>query len=115
MELLIKASKIAHIYEFINDTKEGFKTLVGERGILLSGGQKQRIAIARAIYKSKSLLILDEATSALDNRTEEKIINSISNMDEKLTVIMVTHRLNTLKCCDRIFKVINKSVIEERS
>ena len=112
--LLIKASKIAQIYEFINDTNNGFKTLVGERGILLSGGQKQRIAIARAIYKSKSLLVLDEATSALDNRTEEKIINSISKMDKKLTIIMVTHRLNTLKCCDRIFKVINKSVIEEK-
>ena len=74
-ELLAKAAKVAHIYSFIKNTDKGFKTLVGERGILLSGGQRQRIAIARAIYKSRNILVLDEATSALDDSTEEKILD----------------------------------------
>ena len=88
--------------------------MVGERGILLSGGQRQRIAIARAIYKSRKILVLDEATSALDESTEEKILKSILNMDKNLTIIMVTHRTRTLNKCSRIFKVIDKKIIEEK-
>ena len=84
--------------------KEGF----------LSGGQRQRIAIARAIYKSRKILVLDEATSALDELTEENILKSILNMDKNLTIIMVTHRTNTLNKCDRIFRVIDKQIIEEK-
>ena len=113
-DLLKKSAKVAHIYSFIKDTKNGFKTMVGERGILLSGGQRQRIAIARAIYKSRGILVLDEATSALDESTEEKILKSILNMDKNLTIIMVTHRTSTLKKCSRIFKVIDKKIIEEK-
>ena len=113
-ELLVKASKVAHIYSFIKDTDKGFKTLVGERGILLSGGQRQRIAIARAIYKSRNILVLDEATSALDDATEEKILRSILKECRNLTIIMVTHRTSTLKNCNRIFKVKNKKIIEEK-
>ena len=90
-ELLEKASKMAHIYDFIQEKELGFDTNVGERGINLSGGQRQRITIARAIYKSREILVLDEATSALDNKTEEKIINSIKN-NSNLTILMVTHR-----------------------
>ena len=111
-DILIKSSKIAHIFDFINKSDRGFRTIVGERGIRLSGGQRQRIAIARAIYKSRSILVLDEATSALDETTEEKILNSILNMNKKLTIIMVTHRIHTLKNCDRIFKVANNNVFE---
>lgn len=111
-ELLERASKIAQIYEFINQTEKGFDTNVGERGIRLSGGQRQRITIARAIYKAKEILVLDEATSALDNKTEEKIINGIKN-NSNLTILMVTHRLKSLAICDRLFIVKNNKVIEK--
>lgn len=114
-ELLVNAAKVAHIYSFIKDTDKGFKTLVGERGILLSGGQRQRIAIARAIYKSRNILVLDEATSALDDSTEEKILRSILEKYRNLTIIMVTHRTSTLRNCNRIFKVKNKKIIEEKN
>ena len=113
-DLLVKSAKVAHIYSFIKNTEKGFKTMVGERGILLSGGQRQRIAIARAIYKSRNILVLDEATSALDEMTEEKILKSIVNMDKNLTIIMVTHRTSTLNKCSRIFRVIDKKIIEEK-
>lgn len=113
-ELVIHAAKAAYIYEFIKNTKMGFKTAVGERGIILSGGQRQRIAIARAIYKAKDILVLDEATSSLDESTEEKILNKIQKIYKNLTIIMVTHRLNSLKRCDRILKVIDQRIIEEK-
>ena len=113
-DLLVKSAKVAHIYSFIKNTEKGFKTMVGERGILLSGGQRQRIAIARAIYKSRKVLVLDEATSALDAITEEKILKSIVNMDKDLTIIMVTHRTSTLNKCNRVFRVIDKKIIEEK-
>ena len=112
-QLLEKAAKIAHIYDFIKNTKKGFKTYVGERGITLSGGQKQRIAIARAIYQKRDILVLDEATSALDEKTAENIMNSILEMRNDLTILMVTHRLNSLKNCDRIFYVKDKDVFEK--
>ena len=111
-ELLIKAAKSACIYDFINKSQKGFKTNVGERGIRLSGGQRQRIAIARALYKSKDILILDEATSALDHKTEENIINSIKEQ-KHLTILMVTHRLKSLKICNRIVRVEGNRIIEE--
>ena len=110
---LVKASKVANIYDFIKSIDKGFDSIVGERGILLSGGQRQRIAIARAIYKPRSILVLDEATSALDEKTEEILLNSLLNMDEKLTIILVTHRTKTLKLCRRVFKVVNNTIIEE--
>ena len=114
-ELLIKAAKIAHIYEFINELKEGFNTYVGERGIRLSGGQKQRIAIARAIFRKKGILVLDEATSALDKKTEASIIQSIKTLDKYMTIIMVTHRESTLSNCNKVFKVERGRVIYEGS
>ena len=113
-ELLEKSSGIAQIYEFIKKTSSGFSTMVGERGIRLSGGQKQRIAIARALYKSREILVLDEATSALDELTEKKIIDKILKTYEKLTIIMVTHRLNSLKNCNRIFQVTSKGKVVEQ-
>ena len=112
-ELLKKAAKFAHIYQYIKSTENGFKTNVGERGIKLSGGQRQRIAIARALYNAKEILVLDEATSALDHKTEEEIINSLK-IDKNLTILMVTHRLKSLKNCNRVFKVIDNNVIEEK-
>ena len=112
-ELLTKVSKTAHIYDFIEQTNDGFYTFVGERGVMLSGGQRQRIAIARALYNCKQVLVLDEATSALDHETEEKIINSIKKY-ENMTIFMVTHRLKSLGMCDRVFRVENKKIIEEK-
>ena len=113
-ERLEKSSRTAQIYEFIKQTANGFSTMVGERGIRLSGGQKQRIAIARALYKSREILVLDEATSALDELTETKIIDKLLKTNKNLTIIMVTHRLNSLKNCNRIFKITSKGqVLEE--
>ena len=113
-DLLVKSSRTAQIYEFIKKNENEFFTIVGERGIRLSGGQRQRIAIARALYKSREILVLDEATSALDELTEKKIIDNILETHEKLTIIMVTHRLNSLKNCNRIFRVTSSGeVIEE--
>ena len=88
--------------------------MVGERGIRLSGGQRQRISIARALYKSRKILVLDEATSALDELTEKTIIDKILETHKNLTIIMVTHRIKSLKNCNRIFKISsNGKVIEE--
>jgi len=80
----------------------GYETLVGERGLRLSGGQRQRIGIARALYKQAELLVLDEATSALDNRTEAELMAAIEALDRRLTVILIAHRLSTVRHCDRI-------------
>tara|TARA_A100000164_G_C21727411_1_gene685889 strand:- start:389 stop:910 length:522 start_codon:yes stop_codon:yes gene_type:complete len=113
-DLLERSSKTAQIYKFIKQNKNGFLSIVGEQGIRLSGGQKQRIAIARALYKQRNILVLDEATSALDEYTEKAIINEILKTHKEYTVIMVTHRINSLKNCNKIFKVTSKGdVIEE--
>ena len=101
------AAKVACIDSFIESTKNGYQTVVGERGILLSGGQKQRIGIARAIYKSAKVLILDEATSSLDKTTEIKVINSIREANMNMTLIMIAHNIKTLEKCDRIIKFKN--------
>jgi ATP-binding cassette subfamily B protein len=87
-----------------------YQTLIGERGVKLSGGQKQRIGIARAFYKKSSIIVLDEATSALDNETENVVINSIEKLGNELTVLIVTHRVSTLKFCDFIFKIENNGI-----
>lgn len=102
-----EACKKAQISEFIQSKPEGYKTIVGERGILLSGGQKQRIGIARALYKKANLLFFDEATSALDTYTEENLMNSIALVDKDVTIIIVAHRVETLKGCNKIIKFEN--------
>ena len=99
------AAKQAHIDEIINSWPKGYKTVVGERGMRLSGGQRQRIGISRALYKNATILIFDEATSALDNDTELKIIKSIEDLQPDMTVILVAHRLTSLKNCDLIYEV----------
>ena len=109
-ERLIESLKKARIWEFLKK-KEGIKTIVGDRGIMLSGGQKQRIAIARALYDNPEVLVLDEATSALDSETEEEIMKEIYDVSKDRTLIIVAHRLTTLKDCDRIF-VINNGKVE---
>ena len=88
---------------------------MGERGVKLSGGQRQRIGIARALYKQPELLVFDEATSALDSDTEVSVINAVKELSHDLTIVMVAHRLSTLKDCDLIFEIKNGriSVISE--
>jgi ATP-binding cassette subfamily B protein len=105
MDRVKKVANKASIANFIESTKYQYKTNVGENGILLSGGQKQRIALARALYNNASLLILDEATSALDLRTEELVMNSIYNLKESLTLIIIAHRLTTLRRCNKIIQI----------
>ena len=96
------AAKQAQIAELIESSKNGYATVVGERGMRLSGGQRQRIGLARALYKQAELLVLDEATSALDTGTEAKVMAAIEDLDRKVTVILIAHRLSTVQRCDRI-------------
>lgn len=105
------AAKKAKIHDFIMQSPDGYETNVGERGVKLSGGQRQRIAIARALYKKAQVLIFDEATSALDNDTENEIMDTIENLNKDLTILIIAHRISTLKKCDKIYK-INDGYIE---
>ena len=106
--------KLSQLENFINTLPRGAETKVGERGIKLSGGQKQRIGIARALYKNPDLLIFDEATSSLDENTEKKIIETINSFKQKKTMIIISHRIVTLKNCDRTYKIENSKLIEQR-
>tara|TARA_A100001035_G_scaffold277617_1_gene274776 strand:- start:181 stop:1962 length:1782 start_codon:yes stop_codon:yes gene_type:complete len=107
IERIKLAAKKANIYEFIKSCASGFNTLVGESGVKLSGGQIQRIGLARAFYKNSSFLVLDEATSSLDIETESEIMKSIKNLDKKLTILIIAHRLKTLSYCDRVYELKN--------
>ncbi len=111
-EELILAAKRANIHDFICTLDNGYDTEVGERGVKLSGGQKQRIAIARVFLKNPKLLILDEATSALDNATEMQIQASLEELSRGRTVIVVAHRLSTVKGADEIVVIDTRGVIE---
>ena len=107
-------SKIANLHDFIiEELPHQYQTKIGERGIRLSGGQRQRIGIARSLYHRPKLLIFDEATNALDGKTEQQVIDSISNISKEITVIMIAHRLNTIKNCDLIFKFKNGYIIDQ--
>jgi ABC-type multidrug transport system fused ATPase/permease subunit len=97
--------KLVQLESFINKLELGIETKVGERGVQLSGGQRQRIGIARALYHNPEILILDEATSALDNETEKEVMKSLDYLKSTKTIIMIAHRISTLKECDVIFKV----------
>ena len=113
-DLLVKAAKSANLHEFIiKELGKGYKTIVGERGIKLSGGQLQRLGIARALYFNPKILVLDEATSSLDNITEKLVMDSIYNLRNKMTIIIIAHRLDTIKYCDKIF-LIKDGVLEDQ-
>lgn len=110
---VIKASRIANVYDFVMGLEKGFDTPVGERGTQLSAGQKQRIVMARILVNNPALLILDEATSALDNESELLIRRAVENLRHKITVVMISHRLPSLDYCDKIV-VLGEGVIKEQ-
>jgi ATP-binding cassette subfamily B protein len=105
-----QSAEQARIKDLVETLPQKFKTLVGERGVRLSGGQRQRIGIARALYKNADVIIFDEATSALDNETENEVMNAIENLNENLTILVIAHRLSTLKNCSYIVKLENGAI-----
>ncbi|ALE52159.1 ABC transporter ATP-binding protein [Candidatus Thioglobus autotrophicus] len=107
-----KSIKQAKIDELIGESKDGYQAIVGEQGIRLSGGQRQRIGIARALYKQTDILVFDEATSALDNNTERAVMKEVSELKRDLTVLIIAHRLSTLKNCDRIIRINNNGSVD---
>ena len=111
MQRVREAAHQAKIADFIESRPEGYDAFVGERGVRLSGGQRQRIGIARALYKQASVLVFDEATSALDNATEQEVMSAIAELDRDLTIVIVAHRLTTIKHCDSIVELSNGRVV----
>ncbi len=112
---VIQAAKLAHAHDFIIKLPQSYDSLVGERGVKLSGGQRQRIAIARAILKNAPILILDEATSQLDSVTESLIQDSLYNLMQNKTTIVIAHRLSTLLHMDRILVFDHGRIVEDGS
>ena len=112
LDKVLYAAKKAQLSSTIETWAKKYNTLVGERGVNLSGGQRQRIGIARALYKESEVIILDEATSALDNETEGNVMDALDNLEKNITIIIVAHRLTTLKKCDTIIS-ISSGVIEK--
>lgn len=113
MDRVREAARQAKIADFIESRPEGYEAFVGERGVRLSGGQRQRIGIARALYKQASVLVFDEATSALDNATEQEVMSAIAELDRELTIVIVAHRLTTIKNCDSIVELSNGRVVAQ--
>lgn len=111
-ERVAQAVKLAHLDELIDTLPEGLSTRVGERGVQLSGGQRQRIGIARALYSDAEVLVFDEATSALDGITERLVMDAIHEFTGKKTIVLIAHRLATVKACDRIYLMSAGNVVD---
>ena len=110
-----KALEMAQLKPFVEELKEGLDTRVGEWGVKFSGGQRQRVAIARALYSDPDVLIMDEATAALDNETEKAVMESIEALQGLKTLVIVAHRLTTVKKCDEIYEIIGgKAVLKSK-
>jgi ATP-binding cassette subfamily B protein len=112
-EEVLDAARKAHAHEFITKIKDQYSSLVGERGVKLSGGQRQRIAIARVVVKNAPVLILDEATSSLDSITEQAIQDTLNDVMQDKTVIVVAHRLSTIAHLDRILVFDQGRIVED--
>jgi len=116
MDLVRKAAAVANLAGFIESSlSDGYETQIGERGMRLSGGQRQRIGIARALYHDPSVLVMDEATSALDGVTEEGVMDAVHQLAGKKTIIMIAHRLTTVKSCDVIYQLEGGAVVASGS
>lgn len=116
LEAVEKASKIANLHGFVKDElPEQYQTKIGENGVRLSGGQRQRIGVARALYHNPKVLIFDEATSALDSQTEKLIMGAINNLKGDITIILIAHRLDSLKNCDNIYLLDKGELKGQRS
>lgn len=102
----------ANLLDFVCSLPEGIHTEVGDRGVRLSGGQRQRIGIARALYHGPEILILDEATSALDNETEKSVMEAVDSLHGKMTLIIIAHRLTTIKNCDTIYEIVEGKAVK---
>ncbi|MCI9152768.1 ABC transporter ATP-binding protein [Lachnospiraceae bacterium] len=111
---VIECLKCAQIWEDVQKMQDGVHTLIGANGITLSGGQRQRIALARALYKNFELLVMDEATAALDMETEKAVIDSIRQIKENKTLIMVTHHMSLANECDVVYKIENQKIVRVR-
>ena len=111
---ILQSIEVAQLAAFIGSLPNGLDTITGERGVRLSGGQRQRIGIARALYHEPSLLVLDEATSALDLDTESEFIEALEAVHHKLTMVVVSHRISTLKYCDRVLRIEGGRLTEVR-
>jgi ABC-type bacteriocin/lantibiotic exporter with double-glycine peptidase domain len=114
-ERVREACRLAQLDEFVETLPDGYDTWVGEWGTRLSGGQRQRIGLARALYKSASVLILDEATSALDDATEASVVEALDRLHGKYTIVMIAHRLTTLRNCDIVYRLVNGRIQEQGS
>lgn len=114
-EEIMEAARKAHLEEFISELPDGYETQIGERGLKLSGGQKQRLAIARMFLKNPPILILDEATSALDTETEKIIQQSLTELAENRTTLIIAHRLATIRNADRVIVVTKEGIVEDGS
>lgn len=112
---LYRSIEAAQLEEVVENLPNGLNTVVGERGLLLSGGQRQRVGIARALYHEREILVLDEATAALDNETESLITEAITSLSGKKTLIIIAHRLTTVKHCDRIYLMEKGHIIQSGS
>mgnify|MGYP002622997569 FL=1 len=116
LEAVERAARVAELHDFVVDeTPEGYDTIVGERGVRLSGGQRQRIGIARALYRDPDVLVLDEATSALDNLTERAVMDAMHNMGGRKTIILIAHRLSTVRQCDTVFLLDRGEIVASGS
>jgi ABC-type multidrug transport system fused ATPase/permease subunit len=113
MDRVQQAARQAQIADFIESSPKGYQAYVGERGIRLSGGQRQRIGIARALYKQASVLVFDEATSALDNATEQSVMDAIEELSSDLTILLIAHRLSTVRRCDTIVELEHGQVVAQ--
>jgi ABC-type multidrug transport system fused ATPase/permease subunit len=109
---IIEAAKMANIYDFVKSLKEGFNTVIGDRGVMLSAGQRQRIIIARVLTRNPQFLILDEATSSLDNESETQIQKVIENLKGKMTVLVIAHRLSTITNAHKLMAIGSGKIIE---
>ena len=104
---------MANIYDFIKSLKDGFNTIIGDRGIMLSAGQRQRVVIARVLTRKPQQLILDEATSALDNESEVQIQKVIENLKGKMTVLVIAHRLSTINNAHKLLALDGGKIVEQ--